>query len=241
MTTAIIQHKEGIMKKFMGTIPAVAIILLVVGCATVSKEDCLVTDWFEIGRVDGMQGTARTALQNRAKLCLEHGVNADRRAYYQGHDEGLKYYCTAQKGFELGRKGASYRSVCPLQLEKDFRAGYQNGIQLYCAEENGFELGRRGQAYRPVCPPELEPDFRTGYQKGQELYQYESKIASLQRRLKKIERKIRKREEELYSGNLSDDQRTKIRSDLKSLDMEYRDVSRELKYMQKTRPMAKVY
>ena len=102
-------------------------------------------------------------------------------------------------------------------------------------------MGRRGQAYRPVCPAELEPDFRIGYQKGQELYQYESKIASLQRRLKKIERKIRKREEELYSGNLSDDQRTKIRSDLKSLDMEYRDVSRELMYMEKTRPMAKVY
>jgi hypothetical protein len=174
----------------------------VVGCAAVSKEDCLVTDWFEIGRLDGMQGTARTALQNRAKACLEHGVNADRRAYYQGHDEGLKYYCTAQKGFELGRKGLAYKSVCPLQLEKDFRLGYQ---------------------------------------KGQELFQYESKIASLQRRLKKIERKISKKEEELYSDNLSDDQRTKIRSDLKSLDLKYRDVSRELKYMGKTKPMAKVY
>ena len=135
----------------------------------------------------------------------------------------------------------SYKSVCPLQLEKDFWTGYQSGIQLYCSEENGYELGRRGRAYRYVCPPEFEPGFRIGYRKGKELYEYESKIVSLQRRLKKIERKINKKEEELYSNNLNDEQRTKIRSDLKSLDLEYRDVSRELKHLGKTKPIAQVY
>jgi hypothetical protein len=234
----LVHHQEGVMKKFIGIIPAVAIILLLTGCATVSKEDCQVTDWFEVGRMDGMQGTPRTAFQNRAKPCLEYGINADRKAYYQGHDEGLKYYCTEQKGYELGRKGQPYKSVCPLQLEKNFRAGYQNGMQFYCSEENGFALGRRGRAYRYICPPEFESDFRTGYLKGKELYEYESKIASLQRRLKKLERKISKKEEELYSDNLGDEQRTRIRSELKSLDLEYRDVSREIKYMEKTRPIA---
>jgi hypothetical protein len=239
--TRLFQHKESIMKKLIGIISAGAIILLLAGCATVSKEDCLVTDWFEIGRMDGMQGTPRTVFQNRAKPCLEHGVNADRRAYYQGHDEGLKYYCTEQKGFEMGRQGLPYKSVCPLQLEKEFRAGYQNGMQLYCSEENGYELGRRGRAYRYVCPPEFEPGFRIGYLKGRELYEYESKIASLQRRMKKIERKISKKEEELYSDNLSDEQRNEIRSELKSLDLEYRDIARELKYMEKTKPVAVIY
>ena len=229
------------MKKFYGIVSAVGIILLWTGCATVSKEDCLVTDWFEIGRLDGMQGTPRTAFQNRAKACLEHGVNAERPVYYQGHDEGLKYYCTEQKGIELGRKGAQYNPVCPLQLEKDFRTGYQIGMRLYCSEANGFELGRRGRAYRHVCPPEFEPGFRTGYQKGKELLEYESKIASLQKRMKKIERKISKKEDKLYSNNLSDEQRTAIRSELKSLDLEYRDVSRELKFMEKTKPIAQAY
>jgi hypothetical protein len=229
------------MKKFIGIIPAVAIILLLTGCATVSKEDCLVTDWFEVGRMDGMQGTPRTAFQNRAKPCLEYGINADRQAYYQGHDQGLKYYCTEQKGFELGIKGHPYKSVCPLQLEKNFKAGYHNGIQSFCSEENGFALGSRGQAYRYICPPELESDFRAGYLKGKEVYQYESKIASLQRRLKKLERKISKKEEELYSDNLSDEQRAKTRSELKSLDLEYRDVSREIKYMEKTKPIAQAH
>ena len=229
------------MKKYVGIISAVAVMLLLAGCATISKEDCLLTDWFEIGRLDGMKGTPRTVFQKRAKPCLEHGVNADRQAYYQGHDEGLKYYCTEQKGFELGRQGLLYKSVCPLQFEKDFRTGYQNGMQLYCSEENGYELGHRGRAYRYVCPPEFEPGFRIGYRKGKELYDYESKIASLQRRLKKIERKIHKKEEELYSDNLSDEQRTEIRSELKSLDLQYRDVAREFKYLEKTKPIAQVY
>jgi hypothetical protein len=229
------------MTKNMGIISVLAVILFLTGCASVSKEDCLVTDWFEIGRMDGMQGKARTEFQNRAKPCLEHGVNADRPAYYRGHDQGLRYYCTEQRGFELGRQGLAYRSVCPIELEKDFQTGYQNGLQLYCSEENGFALGRGGRPYRYVCPPELEPGFRAGYQRGREVYEYESKIASLQRRLKKIERKIKKKEGQLYSDSLTDEQRAEIRSELRSLDLEYRDITRELKYLEKNKPLAQVY
>ncbi len=229
------------MKNLMGIIPVMAIVLIFAGCATVSKEDCLVTDWYEIGRMDGRQGKPRIAFQGRAKACLEHGISADRQAYYKGHDQGLKYYCTEQKGFELGQRGLPYKSVCPLQLEPDFRAGYNKGMQFFCSEQKGFELGRQGQAYRYVCPPEFEPDFRAGYEKGRELYRYESKISALQKQLKNIERKIDKKEKQLYAANLSDEQRNKIRSELKNLDMKYRDVSRELKYMEKNVPAVQVY
>ena len=229
------------MKNIRGIISFLAVVLFLTGCASVSKEDCLVADWFEIGRMDGMQGKPRTVFQNRAKPCLEHGINADRQAYYRGHDDGLRHYCTEQRGFELGRQGLAYRSVCPIELEKGFQTGYRNGIQLYCSEENGFALGRRGQPYRHTCPPEFESGFRAGYQRGREVYQYESKIASLQRRLKKIERKIEKKEGQLYSDGLTDEQRAAIRSELRSLDLEYRDITRELKYLEKNKPLARVY
>ncbi len=209
---------------------------MVAGCASVSKEDCLLTDWYEIGRLDGRQGKPRTAFQGRAKACLEHGISADRQAYYKGHDLGLKYYCTEQVGFELGQKGLAYNAVCPLELEADFRAGYKRGMQLFCSEQKGYEMGLRGQAYRHVCPAEFEPEFRAGYDKGRAIYVYEAKIASLQQQLKNIERKINKKEKELYAGNLSDVQRNKIRAELKNLDMKYRDVNRELKYMEDYSP-----
>ena len=228
------------MKKSIGFISGIAIIFLLTGCASMSKEDCLVTDWYEVGRMDGMHGKPRTGLQNRAKACLEYGISADRVAYYKGHDEGLKHYCTEQRGFEMGRQGQVYRSVCPPDLEKDFRAGYQNGVKSFCSEENGFDLGYRGQAYRYVCPPEFEPGFRAGYTRGKELYEYESRVASLKKRLRKIERKIHEKEEALYSGKLNDAQRAEVRAEIRTLDLEYREISLELKYMEKSRPLALV-
>jgi phosphatidylethanolamine-binding protein (PEBP) family uncharacterized protein len=229
------------MKHSMGIIALAAMMLAVAGCASVSREDCLLTDWYEIGRMDGRQGKPRTAFQGRAKACLEHGISADRQAYYNGHDQGLNYYCTEQKGFELGQKGLPYNSVCPLPREPTFRAGYNKGLQSFCSEQNGFELGHQGQAYRRVCPPEYEPDFRIGYENGRSLYQYEAKVAALQRQLKNIERKINKKEKELYEANLNDEQRNDVRAELKNLDMEYRDVSRELKHMENNTPEAQVY
>ena len=229
------------MKHLIGIISLTAIMIMVAGCASVSKEDCLLTDWYEIGRMDGRQGKPRTAFQGRAKACLEHGISADRQAYYNGHDQGLIYYCTGQKGAELGQQGLSYNPVCPLQLEPNFRAGYNKGLQSFCTEQKGFELGHQGQVFRNVCPPEYEPDFRIGYVKGRELHQYEAKVASLQRQLNYIERKIDKKEKELYEANLSDEQRSEVRAELKNLDTEYREVSRELKYMENNTPEVQVY
>jgi hypothetical protein len=228
------------MKHLMGIILLAAVMLMVAGCASVSKEDCLLTDWYEIGRMDGRQGKPRTAFQGRAKACLEHGISADRQAYYDGHDQGLNYYCTEQKGLELGQQGLTYNSVCPLQLEPNFRTGYNRGLQSFCSEQKGFELGHQGQTFRNVCPPEYEPDFRIGYEKGKELYQYEAKIASLQRQLNYIERKIDTKEKELYEANLSDEKRSEVRAELKNLDTQYREVSRELKYMENNTPGVQV-
>jgi hypothetical protein len=229
------------MKHSMGIISLAAVMLMVAGCASVSKEDCLLTDWYEIGRMDGRQGKPRTAFQGRAKACLEHGISADRQAYYNGHDQGLNYYCTEQKGVELGQQGLPYNSVCPLQLEPNFRAGYNKGLQSFCSEQKGFELGHQGQAFRSVCPPEYEADFRIGYDNGRELYQYEAKVASLQRQLNYIERKINLKEKELYEANLSDEKRSEVRAELKNLDTQYREVSRELKYMENNTPGVQVY
>jgi hypothetical protein len=224
------------MKKSMGIILFMALLLMVGGCASVSKEDCLLTDWYEIGRLDGRQGKPRTAFQGRAKACLEHGINADRQAYYDGHDLGLRYYCSEQKGFELGQKGLPYQSVCPLQLEPDFRAGYYKGIQSFCSGRKGFELGSQGQAYRYVCPLEFESEFRAGWENGRVVYEYESKVVSLQNQLGHIERKIHKKEKALYAVNMTDEQRSKVRSELRNLDMKFRDASRELKYVENHPP-----
>ncbi len=186
------------MRKIFIFILSIIIIVAFTGCATLSKNECLEADWFEIGRRDGTMGKPRALFQQHRDACLKHSINPNRDAYYEGREEGLKFYCT---------------------------------------EDNGFKQGRLGRKYQYVCPPELEPDFLAGYVEGKEIREYKSKIASLKRRLKEIESEIEKKESELYSSKLSSEQRAKIRSDIRSLDMEYRDIVRELKYLERTGPM----
>ena len=189
------------MKNLCRIISVSIVMFFLIGCATLSKNECLQADWFEIGRGDGNVGKPRSIFQDHYEACLEHSVHADRQAYYKGREEGLKFFCT---------------------------------------KPNGFEQGRRGRSYRYVCPPELEPEYRAGFNIGREFYKYESKINSLEKRLKNIENQIETKEKQLYSGKLSDEERAQIRSDLKYLDIEYRDVIRELKYLEETKPIAQI-
>jgi hypothetical protein len=186
------------MRKFFVFILSISLMVAFSGCATLSKNECLEADWFEIGRRDGIMGKPRALFQRHTDACLKHGVNPDRDGYYEGREEGLKFYCT---------------------------------------EDNGFKQGRLGNEYQYVCPPEFEPDFLAGYVKGSEIHEYESKIASLERRLERIDSEIKKKESKLYSSEVSSEQKAEIRSEVRSLDLEYREISRELRYLEKTGPI----
>ena len=184
-------------------------------------------DWFELGRTDGMNGEPRSTFQERAKPCLKRGVIPDRAAYYSGHDEGLAIYCTERNGFDLGKKGLPYTTICP--DESGFRTGYDEGIKLYCTEENGYLAGVNGWEYNYVCPPQLEADFMSGYQRGRRLFEYRNKVKHLESRLNHIELQIRNKES-FYMYELSEEQMLQLRSEIRMLDLEYREVSRKLRY-----------
>ena len=186
------------MKKLFVCILSISITGAFLGCATLSKNECLEASWFEIGRKDGAMGKPRALFQEHSEACKKHGAPPDRDAYYKGRNEGLKSYCT---------------------------------------KDNGFKQGRLGRSYQHVCPSELEGEFLAGFVPGMKIRKYELKITSLKRRLETIENEVKRKEEKLFSHRLSDDQRTKIRSDIRSLDIEYRDVVRELKYLGKTKPI----
>jgi hypothetical protein len=185
------------MKRFHLYILSVAVIALLSGCATLSRNECLEADWFEIGRKDGMTGEPRALFQKHVDACLKHGISPNRYDYFAGRDMGLSIYCT---------------------------------------ENNGFEQGRRGKKYQYVCPPDLEQVFLIGFNQGKEIYDYESKVASLERRLKRIEEQIEDKKKKLRSSKLSDKKRATIHSEIKSLEIEYRDTVRELTSLAKTKP-----
>jgi hypothetical protein len=110
--------------------------LLLAGCATMDKNQCRNADWYAIGLEDGGQGRTLDRLGERRRACAEHGVQPDGERYAAGRNEGLKSFCTYDRGYGLGRAGKAYYGVCPEPSATNFVAGYRSGKELY-------DLGKR--------------------------------------------------------------------------------------------------
>jgi Protein of unknown function (DUF2799) len=107
-----------------------AIAATVGGCASMSKDECLVTDWRTVGYEDGVAGYAGNQIAQHRKACAKHGVAPDLSAYQAGRNSGLREFCVAQNGFRVGARGASYNGVCPADLEPAFLGAYETGREL---------------------------------------------------------------------------------------------------------------
>lgn len=101
------------------------------GCATMSADECITSDWQAIGFEDGARGYTADQLGNRRKACAKHGVTPDFESYQAGRERGLRQYCQPSRGFSLGAGGSRYNGVCPGDMEADFVDAYNSGHQLY--------------------------------------------------------------------------------------------------------------
>lgn len=101
------------------------------GCATMTADECVMSDWHTIGFEDGARGYTADKLGNHRKACAKHGVAPDFEAYQAGREQGLRQYCQPSRGFSLGSGGARYSGVCPATMEADFVDAYNTGRQLY--------------------------------------------------------------------------------------------------------------
>jgi hypothetical protein len=111
------------------TVPAV--LLALAGCAGMSEQACLTSDWRTVGFEDGSLGRSEATIATYRKQCAEHGVQPNLDAYREGHAAGVDVYCRAGNGFEVGHSGAVYQGVCPTNLEPEFLATYKTGYRLY--------------------------------------------------------------------------------------------------------------
>jgi len=117
--------------RFKQAIFATMITLMLSGCATMNQQECMVSDWRTVGFEDGALGRPPETIGNYRQACAKHGVSPDFDRYRSGHAEGVQSFCQPVKGFNYGRSGASYRGVCPADLEYEFLAAYNDGRHLY--------------------------------------------------------------------------------------------------------------
>ena len=108
-----------------------AAVLLLTGCASMDKSECVNANWYAIGLEDGAKGRGVERLGTHRRACAEHNVSPDGERYAAGHREGLKSFCTYERGYSLGRGGSSYSATCPPELRDEFLAGYQRGRVLH--------------------------------------------------------------------------------------------------------------
>jgi uncharacterized protein DUF2799 len=124
------------------TASSLALAVLLAGCATLGKDECLHADWYAIGIEDGAGGKALERLGEHRRACAKHAIAPDADRYVAGRDHGLESFCTQQSGFTHGRAGHAYGGVCPASLSRNFLAGYQRGRELYESNRRLTELER---------------------------------------------------------------------------------------------------
>jgi len=105
--------------------------LVVGGCASMSKDECLAVDWRTIGYEDGVEGYPGDHIAQHRKACAKYGVRADLDLYQQGRNQGLQEYCQPANGYHIGARGGAYYGVCPVELERPFLAAFDSGHQLW--------------------------------------------------------------------------------------------------------------
>ncbi|WDI31152.1 DUF2799 domain-containing protein [Hyphococcus flavus] len=121
------------MRKFYAPVIALSI----VGCAGISKEECLYADWSAVGYEDGAAGRPVSAVSHRRSACAKKaGVTVDMVAYNAGRAEGLKLYCRPSNGYSIGAAGGRYYGVCTDGSERLFLSAYESGRRLFSLEQD---------------------------------------------------------------------------------------------------------
>ena len=159
--------------------------LVMSGCASMSSEECALSDWSAVGYEDGSRGYTTERFGNHRKACAKHGVSADFRAYQEGRDEGLVEFCQPSRGYNLGVNGGTYNGVCDVALEEEFLDAYRVGNQLYGLRANVNSAN--------------------------------SRIASKEREIVRIEKEIRAKEALLIGEETTIEDRVLLLADLKKL------------------------
>ncbi|WP_050567389.1 DUF2799 domain-containing protein [Vibrio sagamiensis] len=222
-------------------VPLVTILLgSLSGCASISQEECLLGDWYQLGLADG-QGGKKNYAADYKKDCSEYKVKMDVKAYNQGRDEGLKAFCTYENGVSFGQLNKTYNYVCPADLSDAFLFGYQPYYNLANAESKRETIEEKIEHYRDLL---LDEELSKSDRK-----EYRNDLKSAKRDLKELDIKIRKYEKELElhkiqvekakitkqlsSRYLSNSQRIKLRERLDSLTQQ-ESVYKSLSYVENT-------
>jgi hypothetical protein len=111
-------------------IPALAMLLLN-GCASISKNECLSANWEDVGIRDGANGQPEEYLIRHSTACAKVGVTPDRSAWLKGRERGLERFCVPQRAYRIGESGGGFDvGICRNFDEERLLGAYERGREV---------------------------------------------------------------------------------------------------------------
>ena len=159
--------------------------VLINGCATMSKSECLGAEdysrWRTLGKNDGLEGKA-PQIEKRGQACAKHNIKIDRESYKIGYKEGLFAYCQPQNILNLALQGKG--------------------------QGQGNWMLQTGGSYTN-CPPERHEELRSYYNVGNNYYQAKTQLDDLENGIASAKSNLQKNDlkqdvRDYYRGKISE-------------------------------------
>ena len=128
--------------RFVFPIVAVVAPLVLTSCATLNEEECITTNWRDLGVTDGQAGRPQTYVKLHRDACGKHGLPVDEQSWRDGWEVGIRSYCTPQTGLREGREGRSYSNSCPPDVAPGFENAYEVGRRVHDARAERDRIQR---------------------------------------------------------------------------------------------------
>lgn len=101
----------------------------------ISAEKCQSTDWFAVGRDNGMKGGPADKILGDQAACQKKGVEISLDQYKKGWEMGMSQYCGTDNAYQLGFKKKSPSKFCPIEYKSDFDQFYKWGKEAFALEK----------------------------------------------------------------------------------------------------------
>lgn len=143
-----------------------------------SKNQCIATNWYQLGFADGSAGQAKRDLAKDVSDCARFNIEVNVKPYASGWRKGVREFCSPDNAYQLGVRGQANPQLCPADLSKQFARSWRRGIRKYCVPQTGYNLGRNGQGLPQFCPPGQFVAFNNAYQDGKRVFKREQSLKS---------------------------------------------------------------
>lgn len=139
---------------------ALALLMTLAACASLSEQECVAGNWEEIGQRDGRAGRTADFIVNHAKACADTGIVPDRASWERGRQAGLTGYCTPRNVYEVGRSGARLSPVCPAARLPALERAHAKGVRYHRLTEEIRDLRHEADDIRRRIVSADDPEVR---------------------------------------------------------------------------------